>query len=141
MHADDTKHGTVGAVAVDAQGNIAGGASTGGIAAKHPGRVGDTPVVGAGFYAENGVGGVSSTGHGEDFIRLVLARRAAEYMGRGMPAQAAATAAIRLLSERVGGSGGLILLDSQGRVGYARNTSSMAHAYIIEGMKEPFAGV
>ncbi len=141
VHADDTKHGTVGAVAVDAQGNIAGGASTGGIAAKHPGRVGDTPVVGAGFYAENGVGGVSSTGHGEDFIRLVLARRAAEYMGRGMPAQAAATAAIRLLSERVGGSGGLILLDSQGRVGYARNTSSMAHAYIIEGMKEPFAGV
>src|SRR5262249_27809604 len=92
IHADDTKHGTVGAVALDAFGNMAGGASTGGIAAKHPGRVGDTPLVGCGFYAENGVGGVSSTGRGEDYIRLVLARRAAEYMGGGLPAQAAATA-------------------------------------------------
>ncbi len=141
IHADDTKHGTVGAVALDVHGNMAGGASTGGIAAKHPGRVGDTPLVGCGFYAENGVGGVSSTGRGEDYIRLVLARRAAEYMGHGMPAQAAATAAIRLLSERVGGLGGLIVLDGAGRVGYARNTSSMAHAYIVEGMNEPFAGV
>jgi beta-aspartyl-peptidase (threonine type) len=141
VHADDTKHGTVGAVALDAYGNMAGGASTGGIAAKHPGRVGDTPIVGCGFYAENGVGGVSSTGRGEDFIRLVLARRAAEYMGRGLPAQAAATAAIRLLSERIGGSGGLIVLDGGGHVGYARNTPSMAHAYMIEGMSEPFAGV
>jgi L-asparaginase / beta-aspartyl-peptidase len=141
VHADDTKHGTVGAVALDAHGNMAGGASTGGIAAKHPGRVGDTPLVGCGFYAENGVGGVSSTGRGEDFIRLVLARRAAEYMGRGLPAQAAATAAIRLLSERIGGSGGLIVLDGAGHVGYARNTPSMAHAYMIEGMKQPFAGV
>jgi beta-aspartyl-peptidase (threonine type) len=141
IHADDTKHGTVGAVALDAHGNMAAGASTGGIAAKHPGRVGDTPLVGCGFYAENGVGGVSSTGRGEDFIRLLLARRAAEYMGQGLPAQAAATAAIRMLSERIGGSGGLIVLDGRGRVGYARNTPTMAHAFIAEGMKKPFAGV
>lgn len=141
IHADAEKHGTVGAVAVDAHGNVAAGASTGGIAAKYPGRIGDTPLVGCGYYAENGLGGVSSTGHGEDFIRLVLARRALDYIAAGMSAQAAATAAIRLLDERVHGDGGLILLDGQGRVGYARNTPSMAHAFIVEGMSEPFAGV
>lgn len=141
IHADAEKHGTVGAVALDAHGNVAAGASTGGIAAKYPGRIGDTPLVGCGYYAENGLGGVSSTGHGEDFIRLVLARRALDYIAGGMSAQAAASAAIRLLDERVHGDGGLILLDGQGRVGYARNTSSMAHAFIIEGMSEPFAGV
>jgi beta-aspartyl-peptidase (threonine type) len=141
VHSDGDKHGTVGAVAVDAAGDVAAGASTGGIAAKHPGRVGDTPLVGCGFYAENGLGGVSSTGHGEDFIRLLLARRALDYTAAGMSAQAAATAAIRLLDERVHGDGGLILLDGQGRVGYARNTPTMAHAFIVEGMDVPFAGV
>jgi L-asparaginase / beta-aspartyl-peptidase len=141
IHADAEKHGTVGAVAVDAQGNVAAGASTGGIAAKYPGRIGDTPLAGCGYYAENGLGGVSSTGHGEDFIRLVLARRALDYIASGMSAQAAASAAIRLLDERVHGDGGLILLDGQGRVGYARNTPSMAHAFMMEGIPEPFAGV
>jgi L-asparaginase / beta-aspartyl-peptidase len=141
VHSDGDKHGTVGAVAVDGEGNVAAGASTGGIAAKHPGRVGDTPLVGCGFCAENGLGGVSSTGHGEDFIRLLLARRALDYIAGGMSAQAAATAAIRLLDERVQGDGGLILLDGQGRVGYARNTPTMAHAFIVEGMDTPFAGV
>ncbi|HLJ81794.1 MAG TPA: isoaspartyl peptidase/L-asparaginase, partial [Ktedonobacterales bacterium] len=95
VHADAEKHGTVGAVAVDSAGRVAAGASTGGIAAKHPGRIGDTPIAGAGFYAENGLGGVSSTGHGEDFIRLLLARRALDFIGGGMSAQAAASAAIR----------------------------------------------
>ena len=141
VHTDAEQHGTVGAVAVDAEGRVAAGASTGGIAAKHPGRIGDTPIVGAGFYAENGLGGVSSTGHGEDFIRLLLARRALDFIGGGMSAQAAACAAIRLLSERVGGSGGLIVLDGEGRVGYARNTPTMAHAFIVESMESPFAGV
>jgi beta-aspartyl-peptidase (threonine type) len=141
VHADGHKHGTVGAVAVDATGAIAAGASTGGIGNKHPGRIGDTPIVGAGFCAENGLGGVSSTGRGEDFIRLLLARRALDFIAAGDSAQAAATKAIQLLSRRVGGSGGLILLDAAGRVGYARNTTSMAHAFIVEGMGEPFAGV
>jgi L-asparaginase / beta-aspartyl-peptidase len=126
---------------VDARGNVAAGASTGGIAAKHPGRIGDTPIVGAGFYAENELGGVSSTGHGEDFIRLLLARRALDAIAAGRSAQAAAIAAIRLLDRRVHGDGGLILLDAQGRVGYARNTPSMAHAFIVAGMDSPFAGV
>ena len=141
IHSDAHKHGTVGAVAVDSEGRVAAGASTGGIGAKYPGRVGDTPIVGAGYCAENGLGGVSSTGHGEDFIRLTLARRALDYIAGGMSAQAAATAAIRLLGERVHGAGGLILLDGAGRVGYARNTTTMAHAFMLEGMSEPFAGV
>lgn len=141
VHADGEKHGTVGAVAVDAHGHVAAGASTGGIAAKYPGRIGDTPLVGCGFCAEDGFGGVSSTGHGEDFIRLQLARRALDFIAGGMSAQAAATAAIRMLDERVRGDGGLILLDGSGRIGYARNTPSMAHAYMLDGMAEPFAGV
>jgi beta-aspartyl-peptidase (threonine type) len=141
VHVDGQKHGTVGAVAVDRGGRIAAGASTGGIAAKHPGRIGDTPLPGCGFYAEDGLGGVSSTGHGEDFIRLVLARRALDFLATGHSAQAAASAAIRLLDNRVQGSGGLILLDAEGRVGYARNTLTMAHAFIREGMDSVQAGV
>lgn len=141
VHEDDAKHGTVGAVAVDAHGNVAAGASTGGIAAKYPGRIGDTPLVGAGFYAENGLGGASSTGHGEDFIRLVLARRTLDNIAAGMEAQAAVDATIQLLGERVGGNGGLIVLDGQGHVGFAYNTPTMAYAYIVEGMDAPTAGV
>jgi beta-aspartyl-peptidase (threonine type) len=120
---------------------VAAGASTGGIYGKHPGRIGDTPLVGCGYYAEDGLGGVSSTGHGEDFVRLMLARRAVEYLAAGRSAQSAASAAITLLSERTSGSGGLILLDAQGRVGCARNTSAMSYAYISEGMSAPIAAV
>jgi len=140
VHRDGDQHGTVGAVAVDARGHIAAGASTGGIANKHPGRVGDTPLVGAGFYAEDELGGVSSTGRGEDFVRLLLAKRACDLLGAGLSAQSAASTAVRLLGERTGGRGGLILLDRAGRVGYARNTRAMAHAYIADGMTTPFAG-
>lgn len=141
VHDDADKHGTVGAVAVDGQGRIAAGASTGGIAAKHPGRVGDTPLVGAGYYAEDLLGGASSTGHGEDFIRLLLAKRAVDFIGAGMTAQQAAEHAIQLLAERAGGHGGIILLDGAGQPGFARNTGSMAYAYIREGMTAPEAGV
>lgn len=141
LHADDTKHGTVGAVAVDAQGWVAAGASTGGIGAKHPGRVGDTPLAGCGFAAERGLGGVSCTGHGEDFIRLTLARRALDLIADGMSAQQAADEAMRLLGERVGGLGGLVLLDAEGRPGFARNTPTMAYSYMLAGADAPVAGV
>lgn len=141
IHADDTKHGTVGAVAIDAQGRVAAGASTGGRAGKHPGRVGDTPLAGCGFAAERGLGGVSCTGEGEDFIRLTLARRALDLIGGGMTAQQAADAAIEQLGARVSGSGGLIILDDQGRPGFARNTPTMAYGYMIEGADAPVAGV
>lgn len=141
MEDDEHKHGTVGAVAVDATGGIVAAASTGGIGAKHPGRVGDTPLVGCGYYAEEGLGGVSCTGHGEDFIRLLLARRAVDELGAGRSAQAAASQAIALLGQRLGGAGGLILLDATGRPGIARNTSAMSFAYMTEGMDTPLASV
>jgi len=141
VHDDGHKHGTVGAVAVDAQGRVASGASTGGIAAKHPGRVGDTPLVGAGFYAESPAGGASSTGHGEDFIRLLLAKRAVDYLAADIGAPAAAERAIQVLAERAGGHGGIILLDGDGQPGFARNTGSMAFAYIRDGMAVPESGV
>jgi beta-aspartyl-peptidase (threonine type) len=99
--------------------------------------VGDTPLAGCGFYAENELGGASSTGHGEHYIRLLLARRAVEEMAAGRSAQSAAGAAMRLLGERTGGTGGIILIDRQGRVGAARNTPSMACAYILDGMNAP----
>lgn len=141
VHADGHKHGTVGAVALDARGDIAAGASTGGMAAKYPGRIGDTPLVGCGYIAENGLGGVASTGHGEHFIRLLLARRVLDGIAAGRTAQEAAAQAIVLLGERLGGTGGLVVLDAAGRVGIARNTQSMAHAYITEGMPEPISGI
>jgi L-asparaginase / beta-aspartyl-peptidase len=141
VHADDVKHGTVGAVAVDREGNIVASASTGGRAGKHLGRVGDTPLPGCGYYAESGIGGISCTGDGEDFIRLLLAKRVADFLTAGLSAQGAATAAIRLLGERTTGEGGLIVLDSYGRVGYARNSVTMAHAFMIDDMAAPFAGI
>jgi beta-aspartyl-peptidase (threonine type) len=141
VHSDDVKHGTVGAVAIDADGAIVASASTGGRAGKHLGRVGDTPLPGCGYYAEGGIGGISCTGDGEDFVRLLLAKRVADYLASGLSAQAAATTAIRLLGERTNGEGGLIVLDSHGRVGYARNSATMAHAFMCEGMPAPFAGI
>ena len=141
VHSDGDKHGTVGAVAMDASGLIVAGASTGGIGAKHPGRIGDTPLPGCGYYAENALGGVSCTGHGEDFIRLLLARRALDFAGLGLPARQATEAAVELLGTRTGGSGGLIMIDRAGRIGAAHNTPTMAHAYIMEGMTEPHAAI
>lgn len=141
IHSDDTKHGTVGAVAIDGDGNIVASASTGGRAGKHLGRVGDSPLPGCGYYAERGIGGISCTGDGEDFIRLLLAKRVADYLAAGLSAQGAATAAIRLLGERTTGEGGLIVLDSQGRVGYARNSATMAHAFMSDDMPSLYAGI
>jgi beta-aspartyl-peptidase (threonine type) len=111
------------------------------MAGKHPGRVGDTPLVGCGYYAETPLGGASCTGHGEHFMRLILAKRAVDLLERGMSAQVAADAAIETLGQRTGGTGGLILLDAEGNVGFARNTAAMAYAYMREGMTEPDAGV
>jgi L-asparaginase / beta-aspartyl-peptidase len=133
-------HGTVGAVALDSNGNIVAAASTGGIMNKPAGRVGDTPIPGAGFYAENGIGGVSCTGKGEDFLRLTLARRTIERITEGTEAQAAAEASITELEQRVHGSGGLIAIDAAGHVGWARNTDAMSYAYMSTGMEEPISG-
>lgn len=124
-------HDTVGAVALDSQGNIAAATSTGGTANKLPGRVGDSPLIGAGLYADNTTGGCSSTGWGESIIKVLLAKTATDAIANSHP-MAAAQHAIRVLHTRVGGYGGVILLDGQGRPGVAFNTPRMAYAYRIE---------
>jgi beta-aspartyl-peptidase (threonine type) len=134
------KQGTVGAVAMDRTGVIVAGTSTGGSMFKPAGRVGDSPLPGCGYYADNALAGVSSTGHGESIMRVLLARSAADLCAK-LEAPQAAQAAIRLLDERVGGQAGLIMIDHAGRVGYAHSTPAMARAFMREGMDEPEVGI
>ncbi|MCP4428016.1 MAG: hypothetical protein GY803_26320, partial [Chloroflexi bacterium] len=117
------KHGdTVGAVAIDADGNLATATSTGGTRHKLPGRVGDSPLVGSGGYADNWTAAVSATGHGESLMKVIISKRVCDLVGDGLPAQAAGDAAIQLLSNRVDGTGGLIIVDARGQIGVAYNT-------------------
>jgi beta-aspartyl-peptidase (threonine type) len=136
----DDKHGTVGAVAIDYAGNLVAGTSTGGIPFKLPGRVGDSPLVGCGFYADENAA-ISCTGHGEDFTRLLIAKRAADNVAYGMRAREAAEATIALLGTKAEGTGGLIIVDRAGNVGFAWNSENMAYAYLIQDMTEPVSGV
>jgi len=124
---------TVGAVALDVHGNLAVATSTGGTFNKHPGRVGDSPLVGCGAYADNRTGAVSATGEGEALMKVVISKTACDFMAQGMTAQEAADAAIAILAERTTGVGGLIVLDKTGDVGLAHNTAHIAHAYTIPG--------
>lgn len=128
--AADPGKGTVGAVARDAAGHLAAATSTGGTAMKLPGRVGDTPIIGCGTYADDSLAAVSCTGHGERIIQLTLARRAADLVGRGLAPMAAAREAVRELGARVGGEGGLILVGPTGEVAFACNTRVMSRAWI-----------
>ncbi|MFA4662759.1 isoaspartyl peptidase/L-asparaginase family protein [Pyrococcus kukulkanii] len=131
---------TVGAVAFDGE-EVVAGTSTGGVFLKMFGRVGDTPIIGAGTYA-NEVAGASCTGLGEVAIRLVLAKTATDFVRLGMDAQAASDAAISLATKYFGkDTMGIIMVDSQGNVGFAKNTKHMSYAYMKEGMEEPEAGV
>lgn len=120
---------TVGAVALDETGHLAAGTSTGGRPLKVPGRVGDVPCVGAGLYADDLLGATSSTGEGEFIIRIVMAKRAIDHLEGGHAAQEAAHEAIDYLFKRVGGAGGLIIVDAQGRVGCCFNTQRMSRAW------------
>ncbi|MGH9468370.1 MAG: isoaspartyl peptidase/L-asparaginase family protein [Terriglobales bacterium] len=120
----ENEHGTVGAVACDAQGRLAAATSTGGMTGKLPGRVGDTPLIGCGTYADRHLA-VSCTGHGEQIIRMTLARLAAFRYAGGGDAQAAAQAALDELARNAPGDAGLILVDHRGRIAYAFNTSQM----------------
>jgi L-asparaginase / beta-aspartyl-peptidase len=124
---EETKHGTVGAVALDEKGVLAAATSTGGILHKHAGRVGDSPLIGCGFYADEHAA-ISCTGYGEDFIRLTIAHRAAFYVAQGLNAHDAATSAIDFLQTHAQGTGGLILVDRTGAVSFARNSQHMAYA-------------
>ncbi len=126
----DVPTDTVGAVAVDVQGGIVAGTSTGGTCCKLPGRVGDSPLIGCGCYADHLAGGVSCTGWGEAIMKVVLAKTAADLMHSGRSAQDSAAESIRILAERTGGTGGLILLDCEGHPGFAHNTPRMAYAYV-----------
>ena len=117
--------GTVGAVAIDRFGTIVAGTSTGGRAGQLPGRVGDSPLIGCGTYAESKLGGVSCTGDGEATIRVVLARRTLEILRTIEDPEQAAQLAIGVLREEGRGHGGLILIDSKGRVAWAHSTPFM----------------
>lgn len=126
-----TPSGTVGAVALDVEGNLAVATSTGGTFNKHLGRVGDSPLVGCGGYADNRVGAVSATGEGEALMRVVISKTVCDFIAQGMTAQQAADAAIGILRERTTGEGGVIVIDRDGNVGVAHNTPYIAHAYVI----------
>jgi beta-aspartyl-peptidase (threonine type) len=120
---------TVGAVALDGEGRMAAGNSTGGVAYSLPGRVGDAPLPGIGYSADDRLGGVACTGWGEHILRVGLAMRAMQGLERGLTAQEAASTAVALLLERVQGRAGLVLLDRSGRIGLAHSTACLAHAY------------
>ncbi|MGE5218717.1 MAG: isoaspartyl peptidase/L-asparaginase family protein [Chloroflexota bacterium] len=120
----ENKHGTVGCVAVESNGKLAAATSTGGIFDKFPGRVGDSPLIGCGTYADE-CGAASCTGHGEAIIRVVLAKSVVDLLKSGLGSPAAAKQAIDLLAAKTGSTGGLILIDRYGKFSYARNTTHM----------------
>jgi beta-aspartyl-peptidase (threonine type) len=135
--------GTVGAVAMDSHGNLVAGTSTGGTCCKYPGRVGDSPLIGCGCYADVESAGVSCTGHGEGIMKIVMAKMAADLLhderifpahrdkpGTASVASAVADACVRKLAHRVHTTGGLILLDREGQPAAAFNTPSMAYGYV-----------
>jgi len=138
------EQGTVGAVALDSSGHLFAATSTGGTCCKLPGRVGDSPLIGCGCYADAEAGGVSCTGYGEAIMKVVLAKAAVDLLRRpttcvDTPAGAscdlstadiAAREAIHLLAKRTHATGGLILLDRHGTPGVAFNTPGMAHGYV-----------
>jgi L-asparaginase / beta-aspartyl-peptidase len=138
--ASSQSHGTVGAVARDGAGALAAATSTGGRMFKHPGRVGDSPILGAGTYADDAAGACSNTGDGEAVMRLVLAKTACEWMRSGMRSEDAARAAMQLLRDRTGATGGIILVDRDGRLGLARTTQSMPWAAMAAGWDESAGG-
>ncbi len=120
--------GTVGAVVRDATGAVAAATSTGGLVNKRVGRVGDSPLLGAGTYADGQGGACSATGAGEAIMRIVLAKSTIDALRAGSLPVQAARVGIETLGGRVGGTGGLIVVDRAGRLGLARNTASMSWA-------------
>jgi beta-aspartyl-peptidase (threonine type) len=132
---------TVGAVALDKNGDTAAANSTGGRTLKLPGRIGDSPLIGCGTYADNEAGACSTTGIGEVAIKLVLAKGTCDLMHAGQSAQQAAENSIRLVNHRIRlkSSMGLITVDAEGRVGAAHNTQNLCWAYMTSKMRQPKA--
>jgi L-asparaginase / beta-aspartyl-peptidase len=127
--------GTVGAVALDMDGNLVVGNSTGGTFFKYPGRVGDTPIIGCGLYADNALGAAVCTGVGEQIMKTVLAKTTVDQIAFLGHAATAAKVAIGYFERRIGGQGGVICLSPAGEVGWAFSTPHMGYAYRTEGMK------
>lgn len=138
------EQGTVGAVAIDRAGNLFAATSTGGTCCKLPGRVGDSPLIGCGCYADSEAGGVSCTGYGEAIMKIVMAKTTVDFLRRpeicvnapggsscnASTAEIAAREAVHLLGKRTHCTGGLILLDREGNPGFAFNTPRMAYGYV-----------
>jgi L-asparaginase / beta-aspartyl-peptidase len=129
--ASASRGGTVGAVAVDAGGRFAAATSTGGLTLKLPGRVGDTPVPGAGNYATP-FAAASATGHGELMLRTLATKRVCDWVERGFDAQKAVGAVLDEMASCVGAEGGLIAVGPDGSVGIAHRTAAMPFAYARE---------
>jgi len=139
------EQGTVGAVAIDREGRLFAATSTGGTCCKLPGRVGDSPLIGCGCYADSEAGGVSCTGYGEAIMKIVMAKTAVDLLRSRVTcvdptaaadacdlssADLAAREAVHLLGKRTHATGGLILLDRHGNPGFAFNTPRMAYGYV-----------
>jgi L-asparaginase / beta-aspartyl-peptidase len=120
---------TVGAVALDQSGNLAVGNSTGGTFYKAPGRVGDTPIIGCGLYADNTMGAAVCTGVGEQIMKTVLAKTTVDQLALLRSANDAARVAIAYFEHRIGGQGGVICISPDGQIGFAHTTPYLAHAY------------
>jgi len=138
-HPGILEHDTVGAVAVDVQGNFASAASTGGMAMKLPGRIGDTPLIGSGLYSDNQSGTATATGWGEIAVKLSLSRTMCLMMGDGLSANKAAETCVRIASERLRGHAGIIAIDRRGKIAAVHNTAYMPWAYSTPSMKLPKA--
>ncbi len=119
-----SENDTVGCVAVDEHGRIAAGSSTSGWPGKLPGRIGDSPIIGSGVYA-NEIAGTSCTGKGEQILRVVMGRMAVAYIESGASVQDACDKAVRVLRDRTTGEGGLIMADKEGNLGFAFDTPHM----------------
>ncbi len=136
----DNKYGTVGAVALDRAGNIVAGTSTGGMTNKRYNRIGDSPIIGAGTYADNATCGVSCTGHGEYFIRYAVAHDVAAMMEYGETSlDDSANEIINNKLKKAGGSGGLIALDKYGNISMPFNTAGMYRGYVTD--KKRYIGI
>lgn len=131
---EDQKYGTIGAVAFDSHGNLAAATSTGGIVNKRQGRVGDSPIVGAGVYADNETCAVSATGYGEEFMRTVIAKTISDFvLMKELDAKEATEAGIDYLRRKVSGRGGVIVIDNEGRCSSGFTTRKMIHGWIEHG--------
>jgi len=139
MHHRGHEQGTVGAVAMDRHGRLFAATSTGGTCCKLPGRVGDSPLIGCGCYADSEAGGVSCTGYGEAIMKILMAKIAVDFLRRDASgngnvqafARQAARDAVDVLARRGKGTGGLILLDRNGIPAFAFNTPRMAYGYVL----------